>query len=373
MGKKVLVSVINDLNTDQRVHKVCLFIQAQGYSVKLIGRKKSDSLPMEPRPYTTKRMNMYFEKGALFYAWFNFRLFWILLFSKADIFLANDLDTLLPNYLASKLRRKKLVYDSHEYFTEVPELTSRPKTQAIWERIERSIFPKLKQVYTVNASIAQKYTEKYNVPTSVVRNVSPLWKPTQLKSKEELGLPTDCALMIMQGAGLNINRGVEEAISMMPYVPNACLILVGDGDVIPAMKKYVSENNLGDRVLFFGKRPYAELMNFTYHADLGLSFDQPTNDNYLFSLPNKVFDYLHTETPIICSNVVEVAKLVSQYNIGRVITDFSPKHLGETLSEILKNTVLLSEWKANCKAVALQENWEHESQTLAQFYPKVEH
>src|SRR5688500_271887 len=108
---------------------------------------------MEYRSYRTNRFRMFFEKGALFYAWFNVRLFWFLLFRSSDILVANDLDTLLPNYLVSKLKRKKLVYDSHEYFTEVPELISRPKVKAVWEHIERFIFPKLKYVSTVNHSI----------------------------------------------------------------------------------------------------------------------------------------------------------------------------------------------------------------------------
>ena len=110
----------------------------------------------------------------LFYAFFNLRLFFILLFKKADVFVSNDLDTLLANYLASKFKRKtELVYDSHEYFTEVPELTNRPGVQKIWMKIERMIFPKLTKIYTVNDSIAKIYSELYTKDIKVVRNISP--------------------------------------------------------------------------------------------------------------------------------------------------------------------------------------------------------
>ena len=81
----VIVSVINDLNTDQRVHKICSFIEKQGYDVLLVGRLLRSSQKMEERSYQTKRFRMFFEKGALFYAWFNFRLFWFLLFHKSAI------------------------------------------------------------------------------------------------------------------------------------------------------------------------------------------------------------------------------------------------------------------------------------------------
>lgn len=327
---------------------------------------------MENRTYTTHRFRMFFEKGPLFYAFFNFRLFFFLLTKRAHGFVANDLDTLLPNFLVSRLRCKKLVYDSHEYFTEVPELIQRPKVQKIWERIERFIFPKLTLISTVNQSISQKYAEKYGKSLLVIRNVSPLFVAENIPDKASLGLPENKTLLIMQGAGLNVDRGVEEAIRMMPYLENAVLVLVGDGDVIPAMKTLVAANNWEDRVLFFGKRPYAAMMHFTYHADLGLSFDQPTNPNYLFSLPNKVFDYMHTQTPILCSDVVEVKKLVETYDIGEVIRDFSAENLARQVQTILDNKALISRWKANCLEAAKIENWESEVQKLTVFYPKYD-
>lgn len=371
-SKTVLVSVINDLNTDQRVHKICTFIEQQGYRVVLIGRKTKRSGPMEERSYQTIRMKLLFEKGGLFYAEFNLRLFFLLLFKRSHTLVANDLDTLLANFLVAKLKRKKLVYDSHEFFTEVPELLNRPKIRAVWLAIERFIFPKLKHISTVNHSIANEYKKRYAKELTVVRNVSPLWQSTTVvPSKEEIGIPSDKNVLIMQGAGLNIDRGVEEAIRMMPLLTNSVFLIVGDGDVIPDMKRLVKENNWENLVLFFGKRPYKELMNFTYHATLGLSFDQPTNPNYNLSLPNKLFDYIHTKTPVICSNVIEVASLVNNYQIGTVVTDFSPDGLAAVINPILANKDVIASWEKNCQVAAETENWEIESQKLIEFYPKI--
>lgn len=369
--KRVIVSVINDLNTDQRVHKVCTYIQSRGYDVLLVGRKKRDSQVMEFRNYSTKRFAMLFEKGPMFYAFFNARLFFYLLFHKADILVANDLDTLLPNFLVSRLKRAALVYDSHEYFTEVPELISRPKVQAVWERIENWIFPKLDKVSTVNQSIANKYEEKYKVKLQVVRNVSPKYIPDTSITRTDLGLPLEKTILIMQGAGLNIDRGIEEAIRAMPFLEACVLIIVGDGDVIPEMKILVESQQWQDKVKFFSKRPYRELMQFTQLADFGLSFDQPTNPNYLYSLPNKVFDYIHTETPIFCSNVVEVSRLVTNYNIGKVIDDFTPEHLAFSIQQCLSDKAMIATWKENCKRAAAIECWENEVEKLANFYPEL--
>lgn len=368
---RVIVSVINDLNTDQRVHKVCTFIENQGYNVLLVGRKLKNSLPMEKRSYQTYRFSMFFQKGPLFYAWFNIRLFFFLLVRKSTILVSNDLDTLLPNYLVSQLFKRKLIYDSHEYFTEVPELISRPKVKAVWEGIEKRIFPKLENISTVNQSIADRYKEKYGKTLVVVRNVSPLYHSDSMATKKELGIPENKHLLIMQGAGLNIDRGVEEAIRMMPFMKDTALIIVGDGDIIPDMKNLVHDQNWQNLVYFYGKRPYRELMKFTKQADLGLSFDQPTNPNYLYSLPNKIFDYIHTHTPIVCSNVVEVVKIVNQYSLGIVIDNFEPQHLAQVIQQALTNSEQMKQWKENCVIAAEKENWENESQKLITFYPQV--
>ena len=372
MSKKqhAIVSVINDLYTDQRVHKVCLFLQKQGYEVTLVGRLQRNSTPID-RPYRTIRMRLGVEKGPVFYAFFNLRLFFLLLFKRIDVLVANDLDTLLPNYLIATLRRKKLVYDSHEYFTEVPELVSRPKVQRVWERIEGFIFPKLNYIYTVNESIANRYHLKYGKNISVVRNISPKWIPTDVKTKSEWGIPENQFVLIFQGAGINIDRGAEEAVEAMHFLKGVVLLFVGDGDVIPALKKQVESLNLTGKVLFFGKRPYHELLNFTLHADLGLTLDKDTNINYRFSLPNKVFDYMHTQTPILASNILEVRKIVEKYDIGQIIESHDPKFLAETIDAIRLNPTQLETWKSNCIIASNAENWENETRVLESFYPAV--
>ena len=370
--KRAIVSVTNDLYTDNRVDKICRFLEKQGYSVLLVGRIRKNSNALPTRSYRTKRMKLIYEKGALFYAEYNFRLFMYLLFHRATLLVSNDLDTLLANYAASKFKpNATLVYDSHEYFTEVPELTSRPKIKKIWEGIEAWIFPKLQTIYTVNESIAQLYRNKYKKDVAVIRNISPSWKPLSVMTKRDLGIPDDKFIIIIQGAGINIDRGAEEAVEAMKLIENAVLIIVGDGDVIPQLKLTVTHYDLNEKVLFFGKRPYSEMMNFTYLADVGLTLDKPTNLNYKFSLPNKVFDYIHAGTPIICTDLVEISAIVNNHKLGLIIADLSAENLAEKIKELQHNSSLLAEMKANCKTASLIENWEHESQILEQIYPKI--
>ncbi|MFZ9029037.1 MAG: glycosyltransferase [Crocinitomicaceae bacterium] len=368
---KAIVSVTNDLYTDNRVNKVCLFLKEQGYDVLLVGRKRKLSNPLDPRSYKTKRIKLLIEKGAAFYAFFNLRLFFFLLFKKADLLVSNDLDTLFANYLAAGFKRNcRLVYDSHELFTEVPELIDRPSVQRIWLRIEEWIFPKLETIYTVNGSIAEIYANKYNKKIHVVRNVSPKWEAIDVPSKESLGLPTDKALIIMQGAGINVERGGEEAVEAMKDL-DAVLLFVGDGDVVPQLKARVQELHLESKVLFFGKRPFNEMMCYTFHADIGLTLDKPRSLNYKFSLPNKVFDYIHARTAIVATDIKEVRKILEKYQIGEIVEPFSEQTLASTLKALISDKVRLKSMKENTLSAAAVEHWEKEKETLKIIYPKV--
>jgi glycosyltransferase involved in cell wall biosynthesis len=368
-NKKAFVCVTNDLLTDNRVDKVCNFLVEKGYQVTLVGRQRKSSLPLNNRNYTTKRLQLWVENGPKFYAEFSIRLFMYLLFKRQHLIVSNDLDTLLPCYALTKFKPSvDLVYDSHEYFTEVPELINRPKVQKVWEAIEIWIFPKLKKVYTVNASIAKMYTDKYKKKVEVVRNISPMWQPIEVPSKQHLGIPEGKFLVILQGAGINIDRGAEEAVQALALCEGVVLMIVGDGDVVLQLKQYVTDHALTEKVLFFGKRPYAEMMYYTHYASVGLTLDKATNVNYANSLPNKVFDYMHATTPIICTPILEVKTLVKQYEIGTVLSELTPSTIAHAIQRYQSDSELLHQQQENCKNAAQLENWEHEKVVLNRIY-----
>jgi glycosyltransferase involved in cell wall biosynthesis len=362
--KKAIVSVINDLVTDQRVDRTCNTLVSLGFDVRLAGRRKKNSYALPKRKYNMFRFRMFFEKGPLFYAFFNVRLFFYLLFKKADLLFANDLDTLLPNYLVSKIKKIPLVYDSHEYFTGVPELEGRPFVQKTWKKIESYVFPKLKDIITVNKSIADLYKTEYGKELIIVRNIPETSSVSGIKTRAALGLPENKQLIILQGSGINIQRGAEEAVEAMNFIENACLLIVGDGDVIPLLKQSVKKNGLKEKVLFIPKQSPENLIQYTASADLGLTLDKDTNINYRFSLPNKLFDYIHAQIPILASPLIEVKNIINEFGIGCCIETHVPEHIAEKIRFMLSDKELRELWKKNLKLAAEKLTWEEEQKKL---------
>ena len=366
------MAVTSDLATDQRVHRNCMALAGMGYEVQLVGRVLPSSPPVPQRSYPCKRFNLPFTKGPLFYASYNLRLFVYLVFKKNDLIFSNDLDTLPACWLASKLRGTKLVYDSHEYYTGVPELEGRPMVRRIWKTIERIIFPKLKTVITVNESIANLYRKEYGNEIHVIRNVpmQSAFQPTNSDREEirrKMGVTASEKLLILQGSGINRDRGAEEAVMAMQYMQQAKLVLLGGGDVVKELEHLAASCGVTDKVLFLPRMPYEEMMKYTAACDLGLTFDKNTNINYRFSLPNKIFDYIRAGIPVMASRLPEVEKIVDGYGIGWFISSHEPSMMAREMEAALQDESAIARCRKNLQLAAADLTWENELKK----YPKL--
>ncbi|MDA9897955.1 glycosyltransferase [Flavobacteriales bacterium] len=349
MRKKVIVSVTNDISTDQRVHKVCQSLQAMGFDVLLWGRLLPSSQSLN-RPYATKRMRLLFSKGPLFYIEYNIRLFFILLATKSQLLLSNDLDTLLANFLAASLKRLPLIYDSHELFPEAPELLNSPFKKKIWESLEAFLLPRVSCAYTVCDSIAKFYESKYNIDMEVVRNVPYLDESSQQDKSGKT--------LIYQG-GMNPGRGLELLIQSMSFLSDFKLKIIGDGDGLKALKILTKNEGVSNRVSFLGRLPFEALKAHTEQASIGVLFEEAKGLSFEYSLPNKLFDYIHAGTAVLASPLVEVKRIIENNTVGDLLSSREPEMVAKQIVEMHEKINSFEFTKAKKEL-----NWQKEEQVL---------
>lgn len=375
---RAILAVTNDLATDQRVHRTALSLVAMGYEVLLSGREKKGSQALNPRPYYTYRFKLFFEKGPFFYAEYNIRLFFFLLFSKkTKLIVSNDLDTLPACFLASRIKTVPLLYDSHEYFTEVPELQGRPVVKAIWKFIERLIVPRLKTMITVSPPIAFHYREKYGVQVEVIHNYPPLRREFDRQEFFDAGNRfaqegiSNTNIILYQGV-LNEGRGLEEAVEAMNFVDGGALVLIGDGDIRDKLLQQVKNGNLESKVKFFGRIPFEKLRYYTLYAKVGLVIEIPYSCNYKYSLSNKLFDYIHAGVPVLASSCIEILRIFDRYGIGMLIKTHEPQHIAGMIMEMLREENRIIVWKKNLMVAASEFCREREEEKFASVVKNIE-
>lgn len=358
--KKVILCISNDIHTDQRLHKVCTSLTGLNYQVELLGRKLPSSKSLD-RAYTCKRLSIAFNKGVLFYAFLNIQFFIYLLFKSTDIIVANDLDTLPACHFASKLRGKKLIIDLHELFTEVPEVVNRPKVQQFWAKIESYFIPKHHRIITVCKSIADYYEEKYETKVAVVRNI-----PMKKKLYQE-GDKSDQQMVLLYQGAINLGRGIETMVEMMTYLPNHYILwIIGSGDLSKAIEDQISTLQLQNRIKLFGRKEPSELKKITPQAHLGLSLEENLGLNYYYALPNKLFDYLHADVPMLVSAFPEMSAIVNQYNVGYTRKSTSAKGLALEIEAIAKDKTTYNTKVEACKQTKKELIWEKEFEIYKQ-------
>lgn len=359
----IITSVTNDLSNDQRVKKVSQSLINQGHNVLAVGRQLHKNKNEIKLPFPYKLLGVWPKQGPLFYFFYNIHLFLFIIRQQVDVLIANDLDTLLANYWAAKWKKIPLIYDSHEYFTEVPELAKSGLKKKIWLGIEKFCVPKVDAAITVGNKIAAIYEKEYNLPFEVIRNF-----PLEEKNNSKSAKQDDPRFILYQGA-INKDRGLKETIEAFSFIEESDLQfwIAGLGDELEDLQQLIEAKGLGDRVKLLGHVPMDELKDLTVKASIGLSVERLESLNYRYALPNKVFDYIHAGVPVLYSPFEELKLLLKEKSIGQVLVSHSPVQMASQIQSMLQHKSY-SEWVSNCKELAVEFSWEKEEVKLIKLF-----
>lgn len=353
--RSIQIFVTSDLVTDQRVQRVASTLYDEGYDVVVYGRKTHAKIVLPATGYTIKKIGTLAKKGIPFYVVYNLKILLIALTHKCSLIYANDLDTLLGCSIASAIRRKPLIYDCHEFFTEIPELIEHRTKKNIWRMAEKMCIKRTDKVITVSNGIANLLDKSYGTKSIVIRNLPQMLKNDTAKDPS----PT----IIYQG-WLNVGRGIELIISTMKYLPNFKLVIAGKGDIENKLRQQVADQNLGDQIVFTGRLTPDKLKEQTARAWLGISLEEDLGLNYRYTLPNKLFDYIAAQTPALVSDLPEMGQIIEEFGVGLVAKNRNPKAIAEQIDSYFQNRSQQKAMAANLLHTAKILNWDNEKHKL---------
>lgn len=358
--KRLVFTVTNDLNYDQRMIKICTSLENAGYNVLLIGRSSRMSTHLSPQFFRQKRLYCFFQKGKLFYAEYNLRLFFYLLFLKMDLVCAIDLDTILPCCLVSVIRRIKRVYDAHELFCEMKEVVTRPRIYNMWKRIEKLTVPMFNYGYTVSSPIQKIFEEEYGVSYELIMNLPFM----------QAELPEPVGNFILYQGAVNHGRSFETLIPAFQWIDSPFFIY-GDGNFYRECKGLIEQYGLQNKVFLKGKILPGELKNITGKAVMGITLFENNGLSNYYSLGNRFFDYFNAGIPQICVDYPAYREINRTYEVAVLVDDLSPKSLANAINELLANKEKREKLRQNCLAARKVYNWQQQEEKLVRLYQNI--
>ncbi len=283
-----------------------------------------------------------------------------------DVFHSHDLNTLYIGWQCAEATGAKLVYDSHELATERNRMDNKWRKWAMWN--ERRGLPKADALIMASpywtpfveklyGSIPALSVEVINVPE--YEEDVPVWD-----LRGALEIAADVPLLLYQGS-IQENRGIEQAMEATLLLDDAVLVVVGYGYHRPALEAEVAKRRIGDRVKFFGPIPNHELLYWTAAADVGMANIINSSISYYTCLPNKLFEYIMANVPVIGSDSPEIGRVVRETGVGVACDPADPVAIADAARVILGDKQRFVE---AAKVAARQYNWSVESQKLTKLY-----
>jgi glycosyltransferase involved in cell wall biosynthesis len=374
--KKVISIVLNNFRNDSRVLKTNISLQNNGYDVQVVaiwedGLKEFEEVQNIP-VHRMKLVSKNWSKNKLvqLFKYFEFLYRTVKKYKDNDILHCNDLNALPIGVIIKKFFNKnaKIVYDAHEYETEIDGLKGIQKK--MFKFLEKSLIKYTDKVITVSDAIANEYAKSYKIekPTLVLN--TPPYKEIEKKDlfREKFGIEKNKTIFLYQG-GLSSGRGIEILLETFKTIENknAVIVFMGYGELEELIKEYSKKY---ESICFHPAVSPDILLDYTSSADFGISMIEDTCLSYRYCLPNKLFEYIMAEIPVIVSNLYEMNRLVEKYNIGVVAKENNVEGLKNAIKKALK--VDKEVLRNNIKQVKTIYNWQEQEKVLLRVYKDLE-
>ena len=385
---KVCMHVLGTASTDARVMRAATALVKAGYVVSVVDIEDEGNHQSEEDIRGVCVKHVMVSRSFLstrFDKWTLVRLTQLFVRSSlrviqtpADIYHAHDVSALPACYIAARLHHKPIIFEAHEM-----PLFERPLSEMGRSRrwlhkllvvLLAHIVPQCTGIITVSPPIVEEIRSRYGVPeVTLVRSV-PEYRavPKSDRLRQYLDLKPEVRIAFYQG-NLQLNRGLDGLVRAAAFLEqHIVIVMMGKnvGTTQAQLEALIAREGVADRVKILPPVPYAELLDWTASADIGLNVASPDYSlNVRYFLPNKLFEYLMAGLPVLTSPLEAIVEVVKTYDVGQVLPSLAPADIGEAINRMLADPVGLAHQRSNALEAARNEfYWEKESLLLIQLY-----
>jgi glycosyltransferase involved in cell wall biosynthesis len=385
--KKVCLLILRPLRSDVRSMRDATALMQAGYDVLIIDVEEErcptweEAQGVPVHHIIVKQWRAVRRLEPLFFLK-AFQAFLISLFyllrADADVYHACEITAILPCYIAAKLRRKPLIYEAYELPLHDVPLSEMGTMRKFVHRLFSGLFPRLisacAAVITVSPPIVEAIKRTYHLEhVALVRNILPYRTVERTnRMRELLALPSTTRIALYQGY-LQPDRGLDVLIQCAPMLdPNIMIVMMGKGVEQPRLEALIQHYHVSERVKIIPPVPYAELLEWTASADIGLTLiPLDYTLNMQWCLPNKLFEYIMAGLPVLSAPLVAISEIITRHGVGRVVPSLSPEVIAAAINTMLADFEGLALMRQNALISAKELCWENESTQLLNLYEHI--
>ncbi|MEC1714816.1 glycosyltransferase [Schinkia azotoformans] len=272
-------------------------------------------------------------------------------FYNPDIIHVHDLPMLKIGMKVKKDLGIPLVYDMHEFYPEQDVFTK--QQQQYLRKTERKYINQCDSLITVNPLLAEEISKTYgDIKINVIQNATVLPEGFHNREydrfREEYGVSKDEFILLYQG-WISEHRNIQNLVRGMSLVDKPVkLVIMGYGDYKNELEKICESLGIRDKVLFVPAKSQKELLSYTASADVGIiPYPFGLDPNTKYASPNKLYEFIASQLPILCNNLPFVKSVVEKNEFGQVIELETPEDFAHALNSfpfeklhVFKNNLL---------------------------------
>ena len=304
--------------------------------------------------------------------------FWEALERPAAVYTAHDMPQLPNATLAARYHGAYLAYDAHEFYPE--QIVFSPENKKLFLEMDAALSPGADLVTIVNESLAREMHERYHVNPEVILNCpsgfsEPLPEPRPDIIRGNLGIPKPVKILLYQGAMVCKLRNLENVIRAMGLLNRAdvAFVLMGPDpwNHKPELVQLARECGvLNTRVYFHDSVSQTELLKHTASADAGIIPYLPVDLNTQYCTPNKLFEFLAAELPILATNLPELTRFVSGQGAGLNRSLNTPEEIAKGIEDFFSSD--LQAFRNNLHQISRRFVWQnHEGPKIVELYSRM--
>ncbi|RKY04936.1 hypothetical protein DRP77_02480 [Candidatus Poribacteria bacterium] len=391
-----------DYPWDVRVEKIAKALARFGHEVHLLCRNtRGETCYEEIDGFHIHRLPVLTSSGKLndllSYPW-PLNPFWIIwirkaaLLCRADALLVRDLPLSLTAVIVGRSEKLPVILDMAENYPAAMadwrrwergfEKMRNSVVRNIWaaRRIEDLVLKAVDHVIVVAEESRERLIEK-GLPCSrisIVGNTPDLRFFSPARSPEpDLAERFAGRFVISYIGEILMHRGLDIAVKAMPRIieaiPNACLLLVGDGKrrEREQLKRLASDLGVRGHVVFEGWVEFARVPDYIKVSDVCVVPHRKT-EHVNTTLPNKLFDYMALGKPVVVSDAAPLKRIVEQEGCGLSFASGDAAEFAQAVLKLKSEEIRRKLGGQGMNAVMRRYNWEVDSRVLAGVFEALE-